>query len=64
MDDYEPIEPAGLVLKKWIGAIVAFVMIALSIVYISLSYTLSWKYLYDYETFSPHYSEEAKVRTI
>ena len=61
MDDYEPEEPSGLVLKKWTGAIVAFVMIVLSIVFAALAYTLSWKYLYDYENFSPHYADEARV---
>lgn len=63
MDEYEVEKPPAFLTKKMI--IIGFCLgnIIMMIVYGSLSYTIAWRYLYDYESFPPHQVDEAKVNT-
>lgn len=57
-------KPPAFLTKKMI--IIGFCLgnIIMMIVYGALSYTIAWRYLYDYENFPPHQVDEAKTIVI
>ena len=64
MDEYEVDKPPAFTTKKLI--VIGFCLgnIIMMIVYAAMSYTIAWRFLYEYESFAPHQVDDAKVTNI
>ncbi|KAI2809863.1 hypothetical protein RDWZM_002991 [Blomia tropicalis] len=64
MDEYEVDKPPAFTTKKLI--VIGFCLgnIIMMIVYAAMSYTIAWRFLYEYESFAPHQVDDAKTIVI
>ena len=54
-------KPPAYTTKKLVVIGFCLANIIMMVVYAAMAYTISWRFLYDYESFPPHQVEDAKV---